>query len=109
MFNQNRACMGKEEEGFIPYDEMNSQGASMQMGGVKYPQSVLPGMECEPVCEPPCENIVHRQINHHVRHVQPIHTRIINNHIYHHSYVPCYTCCEENICCNVYNPNPCCK
>ncbi|MDD4706322.1 MAG: hypothetical protein PHS24_03840 [Bacilli bacterium] len=106
MFRQNRACIGKEQEVFMPYDD---QGAYMQMGGINCPPTMLPGMECEPICEPPCENIVHHQINHHVRHIQPIHTRVINNHIYHHSYVPCYTCCEENICCNVYNPNPCCK
>ena len=69
----------------------------------------MPGMECPPIMEPPCENVVNRQINHNVKHIQPIHTRVINHHIYHHSYVPCYTCSEENIICNVYDMNPCCK
>jgi hypothetical protein len=35
-------------------------------------------------------------------HVCPINTRIINHHIFKHTYSPCYTCCEENTCCNVY-------
>ena len=31
-----------------------------------------------------------------VPHVCPINTRIVNNHIYKHTYQPRYTCCEEN-------------
>ena len=29
-------------------------------------------------------------------HVCPINTRIVNNHIYKHTYQPRYSCCEEN-------------
>ena len=32
-------------------------------------------------------------------HVCPINTRIINNHIFRHTYTPHYTCCEENRVC----------
>ena len=40
-------------------------------------------------------------------HVCPVHTRIVNNHIYKHTYVPEYTCSEENVCTNV--DDNCCK
>ena len=58
-------------------------------------------MMCPPVYECPQERCVHRQIIHEVPHVQPINTRIINHHIYRHTYSPCYTCTEENEVCNV--------
>lgn len=59
----------------------------------------------EPVYECPCENVVNREINYEIRHIKPIHTRIINHHVYHHTYSPCYTCSEENEICNVYDNN----
>ena len=58
-------------------------------------------MMCAPIYECPQERCVHRQIVHEVPHVQPINTRIINHHIYRHTYTPCYTCTEENEVCNV--------
>ena len=30
-------------------------------------------------------------------HVCPIHTRVINHHVYRHTYRPAYTCSEENV------------
>lgn len=60
-------------------------------------------MEQPAVCEMPQERVCHRYFNYEVPHVVPCHTRIINHHIYHHSYVPQYTCCEENECSNVYD------
>lgn len=61
-------------------------------------------MECPPVYECPQERVCHREINHCVKHVQPVHTRIINHHICHHTVVPCFTCCEENVCTDVFDP-----
>ena len=58
-------------------------------------------MMCPPVYECPQERCIHKQIIHEVPHVQPINTRIINHHIYRHTYTPCYTCTEENEVCNV--------
>lgn len=40
------------------------------------------------------------------RHVCPINTRIINHHVYKHTYSPCYTCTEENEVCDM-NPGCC--
>ena len=56
---------------------------------------------CPPVYECPQERCIHKQIVHEVPHIQPINTRIINHHIYKHTYTPCYTCTEENEVCNV--------
>ena len=61
-----------------------------------------------PVVEAPQERCVYRNIYHEVPHVCPINTRIINNHIYRHTYQPRFTCSEENVvtqeqcgsCCN---------
>ena len=47
------------------------------------------------------ERIVNRTFVHEVPHVCPIHTRIINHHVYKHTYRPAYTCSEENVCSNV--------
>jgi len=74
------------------------------MGTAAY-QGSMPGMVCAPVYECPQERIIHREIMHEVPHVCPINTRIVNHHIYRHTYSPCYTCCEENEICNV---NDCC-
>lgn len=53
-----------------------------------------------PIIEPGRERVVQRNIVHEVKHVCPINTRIINNHIYRHTYQPRYTCCEENVVTN---------
>ena len=55
----------------------------------------------QPIIEPTQERIVNRTIMHEVPHICPINTRIINNHIFRHTYQPRYTCCEENTVTNV--------
>ena len=67
----------------------NNVGAPM-MGA-----SIMGGVT-SPVIETPRERVVYRNIYHTVPHVCPINTRIVNNHIYKHTYQPRYTCCEEN-------------
>ena len=61
-----------------------------------------------PVIEPGRERIVNRTFVHEVPHICPINTRIINNHVYKHTYQPRYTCCEENTCTNVQCGSCCC-
>lgn len=56
----------------------------------------------DPVYETPINNCIKKDYIHEIMHVVPIHTNIVNNHIYKHTYVPEYTCSEENICTN-YN------
>ena len=65
-----------------------------------------PGVMCPPIYECPQERVIHREFVHHVPHVCPVNTRIINHHIYKHTYSPCYTCCEENEVCNVTDGCP---
>ena len=62
---------------------------------------------CQPIMECPRERCCHRYICHEVPHVIPCNTRIINHHIYKHTYTPAYSCCEENEYSNVYEPKCC--
>ena len=60
---------------------------------------------CEdPVYEAPIEKCIKKDFVHEIVHVCPVHTRVVNNHIYKHTYVPEYTCSEENVCTN-YDDN----
>ncbi len=54
-----------------------------------------------PISEAVQEKCIHKTIVHEVPHVCPIHTRIINHHVYKHTYRPRYTCSEENTVSNV--------
>lgn len=54
-----------------------------------------------PIIEPGRERVIQRNIVHEVKHVCPMNTKIINNHILKHTYQPHYTCCEENTVTNV--------
>ena len=56
----------------------------------------MTGMECPVVYECPIERVCHREIHHHVPHVCPINTRVINHHIYKHTYQPCFSYSEED-------------
>ena len=70
----------------------DNKGANMYNGNMS-----MPGMECPVVYECPIERVCHREICHHVPHVCPINTRVVNHHIYRHTFTPQYTCCEENV------------
>ena len=61
-----------------------------------------------PIMEPVQERQINRTFVHQVPHVCPIHTRIVNHHIFKHTYCPRYTCCEENVCCNI-DQGSCCN
>ncbi len=82
---------------------MNTASCGMGIAsplGASYGMS-MPGIVTAPVYECPQERVIHREICHEVPHICPINTRIVNHHIYRHTYSPCYTCCEENEICNV--------
>lgn len=56
---------------------------------------------CMPRCEqqivePPINKCIEKEFYHEVPHVCPIHTHVINRHIYKHTYTPQYSCSEEN-------------
>ena len=83
-------------------DNMNMNFNQNQMGGISM------GDMMSHVIEPGRERVVNRTFVHEVPHICPINTRIINNHVYKHTYQPRYTCCEENTCTNVQCGSCCC-
>lgn len=58
------------------------------------------GMQSGPIVEAGRERCIQRNIVHEVKHICPINTKIINNHIFRHTYQPHYTCSEENVVTN---------
>ncbi|MEE3343668.1 MAG: CotD family spore coat protein [Bacilli bacterium] len=88
----------------IVNDNMNFN-SNMNMDG-EFQQAI--GDVMSPVIEPGRERVVNRTFVHEVPHICPINTRIINNHVYKHTYQPRYTCCEENTCTNVQCGSCCC-
>lgn len=61
------------------------------------------GCGCAPVMECPIERVCHRNICYEVPHYIPVNTRIVNHHIYRHTYQPVFTCTTEDEVCNVYD------
>ena len=80
--NQNEANISGD---YNTVNQTNDIDVNMSMGNVSCPR----------------ERVVHRTFVHDVPHTCPIHTRIINHHVYKHTYRPIYTCSEENVCSNV--------
>lgn len=93
MFRNFRNCKGDNAKAAM---DVPAMGADTYLGVV-----------CPPVYECPEERVCHRYICHEVPHIKPCNTKIINHHIYRHTFTPCYTCCEENVLENVYE-NKCC-
>lgn len=59
------------------------------------------------ITEPVITNCIEKEFVHEVPHVCPIHTHVINRHIYNHTYTPQYTCSEENQIINNDNGSCC--
>ena len=51
-----------------------------------------------PIIEPVKERVVNRTFEYVVPHICPIRTKVINHHVYKHTYQPDYSCQEENVC-----------
>ena len=71
---------------YINSNNFMDQGMSMQ-GGVS-----------APIIEPMQQRVINRTIIHEVPHVCPLQTKIVNHHVFKHTYQPSYSCCEENVC-----------
>ena len=54
----------------------------------------------QPIMEPTITKCVEKEFYHEVEHCCPIHTHVINKHIYTHKYTPQYTCDEEDVVIN---------
>ena len=92
--------INKNVEGFN-YEKVSIQKQNDSMNSDGCCQTVCPN-----VCEAPRERVCHRYFNYEVPHIIPCNTRIINHHVYRHTYIPQYTCCEENECSNVFDSCP---
>lgn len=88
----------KFEYNEMSYDDNMSMNNSCCM---QNNQMMMPIEEC------PRERVCHRYICYEVPHIMPCNTRVINHHIYKHTYTPCYTTTEENVCENIYGPRCC--
>ncbi len=62
-------------------------------------------MPCAEVMECPINKCIQKDYVHSVKHIIPVHTNVVNNHIYKHSYVPEFTYSEECIQSEVYDNN----
>jgi len=58
------------------------------------------GRQMGQVIEPTITNCVEKEFYHEVPHVCPIHTHVVNKHIYTHTYTPQYSCSEEDVIIN---------
>ncbi len=99
------------DESFKEVKETKFETKDMNMGenmGMNNCSMPTMGGCCNPIYECPQERVCHRFICYEVPHIMPCNTRIINHHVYKHTYQPAYTCCEENVCENVYERNNCC-
>lgn len=83
-----------------------NMGEMAPMGGMGccQPQAMM----CPPIMECPQVRCCHRVINYEVPHIIPCHTKMINHHIYKHTYQPCYSYSEEDETSEVYEPR-CCR
>ena len=105
-FNMNQTASIVGDGNFIDQDmdiDVNINGTGMNNQG-----NYMQGTTQSPIIEPMQERQINRTIIHQVPHVCPIRTRIINHHIYKHTYCPEYSCCEENVVSNI-NQGSCCN
>ncbi len=109
--NNNRDFETMQETSYASYTDGAGMEGSCCMDMAYQPNQMfgetMPGVVCPPVYECPRETVCHRYICHEVPHIMPCNTRIINHHIYKHTYTPTYSCCEENEVQNVYERRCC--
>ena len=100
------------EQGDMPHMDMGHCGHAGMPHMCHCNNMAMPKMGmCQPMkamYEQPIEKCVHRDIVHEVEHICPINTKVINRHIFKHTYKPCYTCTEENQVCEM-NQGSCCN
>ena len=80
-------------------NDMNVDVTMMGMNNNMMPQGNM--SFGNPINEGVQERVINRTFVHEVPHTCPIHTRIINHHVYKHTYRPVFTCSEENTISNI--------
>lgn len=109
MLLNNRECPCGNKN--MPFDSSyNMMDTSYDSMPDLAPTAMDPTYGCPmgPIYEAPIERCVQRNICHEVQHICPINTRIINNHIFRHTYTPQYSCCEQNVVTNL-DQGSCCN
>ena len=100
-----------EQKKFEYMDQFNNGVASGSCCNVDYVEQPMMNnpqmMMCPPIQECPQERVCHRYMCYEVPHIIPCNTKIINHHVYRHTYQPLYTTCEENVVSNVYDRKCC--
>jgi len=104
--NMNNPFMMTDQDTMIDIDNNNGNIDIDVTGGQSFQNDMnvgtpMMGTMSSPIIEPMRERVVNRTIEHVVPHVCPIRTKIINHHVFKHTYTPNYSCCEENVCTNV--------
>ena len=91
------------------FEGTTNMGMGMNVGGCCDMGMAMPSqtMMCPPIEECPQERVCHRYMCYEVPHIMPCNTRIINHHVYRHTYTPYYTSCEENVVSNIYDRKCC--
>ena len=79
----------------------NDMNVDVNMMGTNNSMMPQQGMMMGNMNEAVQQRVVNRTYVHEVPHTCPIHTRIINHHVYKHTYRPVYTCSEENTVSNI--------
>ena len=79
-------------------DYMNTNNNAMSMPMAMDPGMSIPGGTQAPIIEPMQQRVINRTIVHEVPHICPLQTKIVNHHVFKHTYQPSYSCCEENVC-----------
>lgn len=98
MFDQNMAQNFDFDSSIVGNNNVIDNDVDINMMGN---MQSMQGMMGNTINEGVQEKCIHRTFVHEVPHVCPVHTRIINHHVYKHTYRPQYTCSEENTVSNV--------
>ncbi len=100
MNSSNMADMGATSSAIYAGANYNTMSDMMMAG-----QGCCQNNVCPPVIECPQERVVCRELCYEVPHIIPINTKIINHHIYRHTYQPVYTSTMEDEVSNIYERN----
>lgn len=107
MNNYYNETLMNNEEGYMENAHMMNQMNCCSMPQMNCCEAPCCPCTCQPIMECPEERVCHKYHNYEVPHIMPCNTKIINHHVYKHTYIPQYTCCEEDVVCNVYDRKCC--
>jgi len=100
---------GMERDNFtMNYESSSCYSDGNNMAGMMSCPQPTCGCTCPPICECPQNQVCHRVMNYNVPHIIPMHTTMVNHHIYNHTYTPVYSYSEVDEVENVYG-NRCCR